>query len=281
MGSRTWDLTLNNPTDEDIATLKTWENDVTRMTISQEKGENGTPHLQGRITFKRVYRLNAVKKLIPKAHWEPTKCDQDTLYCLKAGSVPIININNKNQGKRTDLDDAIEAIKNGITTEDLWKNHSKTMVRYSNGLLQLRTQLTPQIVTAKYQLKDFPKWKPITDWTKSHVLWGEAGIGKTQFALAHFQRPFFVTHIDQLIDFNSNYDGIVFDDMSFEHIPRESQIHLVDIDQPRSIHCRYKTANIPANTKKIFTTNHKLGLIFDLRDAAIHRRVTVTEVTDR
>jgi hypothetical protein len=63
--------------------------------------------------------------------------------------------------------------------------------------------------------------------------------------------------------------------MDFKHLPRTSQIHLVDVDNDRSIHCRYRTAFVPARTKKIFTTNESSGLIVELADAAVKRRIEV------
>jgi len=88
------------------------------------------------------------------------------------------------------------------------------------------------------------------------IFWGPSGFGKTQFALAHFKNPLFVTHLDELSRFNKAvHDGIVFDDMSFSHLPRNTQIYLLDQDNNRAIHVRYKTAKLPKHTKKIFTTN--------------------------
>jgi len=75
--------------------------------------------------------------------------------------------------------------------------------------------------------------------------------------------------------FDERYEGIIFDDMNFNHIHREGQIQLVDNDIMRSIHCRYSVARIPAHTKKVFTTNVVEGGIFMLEDGAIKRRVKV------
>jgi len=54
-----------------------------------------------------------------------------------------------------------------------------------------------------------------------------------------------------------DHDGIVFDDMSFDHWPPESVIHLLDMECERALHVRYGTVTIPAYTKKIFTSNKK------------------------
>lgn len=109
------------------------------------------------------------------------------------------------------------------------------------------------------------------------VIHGTAGSGKTQYALSQFKNPLLVSHMDDLRTFNQDeHDGIVFDDMSFGHYPRESNIHLLDWDVDRSIHCRYSCAWIPARTKKIFTSNRDPADIFgECWDAPpIQRRIT-------
>jgi len=109
----------------------------------------------------------------------------------------------------------------------------------------------------------------------SEVVVGDSGIGKTQYALSHFETPLLVSHMDDLRDFKADeHDGIVFDDMNFHHCPRTAQIHLTDKDQTRSIHCRYATASIPKNTRKIFTCNEN-GFPF-IEDEAIRRRINIS-----
>lgn len=110
----------------------------------------------------------------------------------------------------------------------------------------------------------------------SMIIWGDAGIGKTEYAKFLLGESLMVSHIDDLANFNPEFhNGIIFDDMDFKHFPRTSQIHLLDWDNDRSIHIRYQTAFIPKNTKKIFTTNEFNGSIFNLEDGAIRRRVRI------
>jgi len=63
--------------------------------------------------------------------------------------------------------------------------------------------------------------------------------------------------------------------MSFLHLPRETQIHLVDYEQRSSIHARYANAELPAGLPRIFTTNAPSGGVVATDDAAIRRRVNV------
>lgn len=105
------------------------------------------------------------------------------------------------------------------------------------------------------------------------VLVGPTGCGKTSWALKRAIKPaLIVTHMDDLRKFDPEFHKtIIFDDMSFTHMPETSQIHLVDQDLARSIHCRYGNAHIPPNTWKIFTCN-KFPFT---KHPAILRRLTI------
>jgi len=86
-----------------------------------------------------------------------------------------------------------------------------------------------------------------------------------------------VSHIDQLAFYDAvQYEGILFDDMSFTHLPRTAQIHIADQDDNRYIHIRYGMAFIPAHTLKIITSN-----VFDVfaEDNAIRRRIKVHDLS--
>lgn len=89
------------------------------------------------------------------------------------------------------------------------------------------------------------------------LLVGDSGIGKTTWAKREIPKPaLMVSHYDDLRKFNpAKHKAILFDDVSITHMPETSQIHLVDHENARSIHCRYGCARIPAGVFKIFTCN--------------------------
>lgn len=272
--ARDWSLTLNNytPSDEDL--FNRWSSEVKLMIIYKEVGKKGTQHLQGRIIFNRTYTLKALKKLHDGIHWEKTNCRQDSLYMIKKDSIKFIDVDNRKQGHRSDLDDVVTSIKAGATKQELWTNHTSTMIRYSKGIYEAMNIINKDIVTTIYSLDQFP-WDPISDWSTTIILLGSSGIGKTEFAKAHFKNPLFVSHLDQLNELTSDNDGIIFDDMDFNHFPRTAQIHLCDVDNTRHIHIRYTTAKIPKGTKRIITCNN---LPVDIDDPAIDRRCTIMRV---
>lgn len=280
--SKTWMYTLNNWTEEELEQLKGLE-DVNKHVCGSEVGEEkGTPHLQGRITFKKEYTFSLWKKLNKRLSVRVAKyvdCD----YERKEGNILIDIDNRKKKGDRTDMTDIYEKLDEGATVTDIAREYPGQFIRYHRGIEKIAELIQNDIEEGDYDLQDCCDHIGLAplDFEKSctHMVVGPPNCGKTQYALAHFNKPLFVTHMDDLRNFHHKvHDGIIFDDMSFTHLNRNAQIHIVDQDQSRSIHIRYGTARIPKRTKKIFTCNYNC---FNLRDEAIARRVTVTEVTER
>jgi hypothetical protein len=121
--------------------------------------------------------------------------------------------------------------------------------------------------------------RPPTEDFKCLFIHGATNTGKTEWAIAHFPEGcLFVRHMDDLKGFVPGvHDGIVFDDMSFAHLPREAVIHLLDWDRPSAIHCRYTTATIPAHTRKIIVSNKQYNETFpEDEHGAIKRRISHT-----
>lgn len=84
--SKYWVFTINNPKAnyKDVHGFKDWD----YMIVGNEVGDEGTPHLQGFVSFKSRTRFSTVKKQAPRAHIEPmygtTKEAID--YCKKDGN---------------------------------------------------------------------------------------------------------------------------------------------------------------------------------------------------
>lgn len=275
-----WCFTVNNPTEAEKEALRVVVSNgrAEYVVLGFEVGGNeGTAHVQGFVVFKAKTRLSTIKGIpgFERAHLEARKGkrEQAADYCKKDGQYEEYGV--LNSGKHNKLKDAVEAAKKGATVRDLWNQHAEVMVRNSKGILEGRKYW-------KEEVKYDPEGFNLTDYAwnseisedvfkkRSLILCGPSGIGKTTWAKLRWPSHLFVSHMDDL----GRYDGeeaIIFDDMMFSHLPRSSQIHLVDVENTRSIHIRYQVAVIPAFTKKIFLTN--LPLIFDLNDSAIKRRV--------
>lgn len=111
---------------------------------------------------------------------------------------------------------------------------------------------------------------------KTTVVLGPSGCGKTSWAKRQCIKPcLWVRHMDVLRSFRAGYHrSIIFDDMSFAHLPREAQIHIVDSHEESHMHCRYGVAKIPAGVQKIITANYYPFIL----DSAIERRVHKIQV---
>lgn len=79
--SRSWFFTLNNFEQGDIQFL-TDTLDTEKYAFQHEKGEGGTPHLQGVVYFSNARDFNSMKQLHSRIHWEKTKCLKNAIgYC--------------------------------------------------------------------------------------------------------------------------------------------------------------------------------------------------------
>ena len=78
-------LTLNNYSQEEQEALR----NVTcaYMVFGRERGDEGTPHLQGYVHLQHQKTLTAMKKIMPRAHLEVRMgtVDQAVEYCKKEG----------------------------------------------------------------------------------------------------------------------------------------------------------------------------------------------------
>lgn len=133
----------------------------------------------------------------------------------------------------------------------------------------------------RYKPEDF-ECPLMEDLSKAVLFWGPSGHGKTQFALAHFKRPLLVRHIDNLKKLTEKNDGVVFDDMSFKHIPAEAVIHMLDMEEEATVHCRYQVGVIPRQLPRIFTHNtpnpfFNLATTDKEQVKAIERRINAQE----
>jgi len=290
--AKRWCFTLNNPQpDEGVDTDL-----VEYMIVGEETGEEGTRHFQGYIEFLAEKRLVALKKLLPRAHWEKSKGNgwSNYLYCSKDGN--FMEHGNRPKEPRA----STRKSKADAENEDFCDALSQPTVR--EGIQVIRTKrprdyclhgesiernlkkAKTQPHTALFKLDQFDH-APM-DLDKPVLLWGGSGFGKTQFAISHFTNPLVCRHIDKLKTLNPDHDGIVFDDMAFKHWPRESIIHLLDSEVESEINVRYGTVTIPSKTKKIFTHNtHNPFYIEEDMDvdqkAAIERRFQRVHVNNK
>lgn len=79
-------LTLNNYTEEELETLKSFVDiNCKYYIIGKEIGDNGTPHLQGYLEFYDRKYFDTLKKFNKRIHWEQARGNkqQNIKYCSK------------------------------------------------------------------------------------------------------------------------------------------------------------------------------------------------------
>ncbi len=165
-----WCWTLNNHTEDDeegIRTKGAQDQGVLYVAFGRERGESGTPHLQGYIQFARKCVLSRVKRIVgARAHCEVSRGTpkQASDYCKKDGDYQEVGVLQAGQGSRTDLHEVYLACKNGDSFQAICDRFPSAALRYGNGIQRVR-QLTRPTRTAAPQI-----W----------VFWGKTGTGKTR-----------------------------------------------------------------------------------------------------
>lgn len=150
---RRWVFTLNNYRPCDIDDVKGLPYHY--LVYGKEKGESGTPHLQGFVTFKGKKSLKQLSKLVPRAHWEIAKAPSAiaAAYCKKGEQTkeeweeekdkgPTFGLNADvfedghvpAPGKRTDLLDMALMIKKGVSMKEVADIAPDTYIRNYRGL---------------------------------------------------------------------------------------------------------------------------------------------------
>jgi len=185
MKSLNFVFTLNNYTDaheEAIAAL--YASDACKyIKYGKEKGESGTPHLQGMIGFKTQRRLNAVIKKLPGAHVEIMKgrVDQSNAYVSKDGDCTVFGtlpMTSKAKGKKEKerWTRALSAAKAGNFDEI----DDDIRVRYYR--------------TFKLIAHDYAAPSPDLDILQNEWIYGPPGTGKTYSVKQRFPGHFWKQH---------------------------------------------------------------------------------------
>lgn len=144
MAFRAWCFTVNNPSFPPVD-LPSFEHER-YVSWQLECGANGTPHIQGYIECDRPTRLAALKRWLPTAHFEKREgtADEARDYTRKDDSRQEGPFERGNfggsQGKRSDLADAVEALKEG-GIKRVAREFGSVYVKFSKGLKALAKEL--------------------------------------------------------------------------------------------------------------------------------------------
>lgn len=164
---KAWCFTVNNPVEPYLSFDSTH---VQCLVYQLERGESGTPHLQGYIEFTRRRTISQVKQYtgLERAHVERRlgSKEQAINYCTKddgriAGPWLFGELGNT-AGKRNDLKVFVDAVSNGLNRDDIIDEFPELLARY------------PRFVDAVFERKRVkelptPDFRPREGWQQS--LW--------------------------------------------------------------------------------------------------------------
>jgi len=161
-------VTVNNWSEEEYDALKAL--DYKYLIIGKEIGENGTPHLQVYIHFKRSTAPARIKKAVPRAHIEVAKGSaiQNKEYCSKEdnyeefGEIPV----SKQEGSKIAWATILEKAEQG-KHDWIKSNYPKVWVQLSHRLESLQRPKT-QVLDGEL-LHEW--WIGPTGTGKSKTLW--------------------------------------------------------------------------------------------------------------
>ena len=193
--------------------------------MGKEVGEEGTRHLQGACVIGRQMDFSSLKKILglTRAHIEPMRGQphQSLAYCSKSdanafqfGALP-------QPGNRTDLHTATDLLKTGATMLELADVNPVAVVKFSRGLMYLRSLLS--------------KPRDSADPPKIYWLYGPTGCGKSRFAhvygMAYTKGITTVWTSSSDLRWFDGYDGqkvVIFDDFRPKEVSFSFLLRLTD-----------------------------------------------------
>lgn len=246
--SRNYCFTINNPTPATIESLQQLAAQVRYIIFQEERGANGTNHIQGYTQFHTPLSLNGAKRRIhERAHLEIARGspEQNIQYCSKEETRiqgPYTYGTPITQGKRSDLSAFAISIKDGMTDINLLEQYTNQYFRFHRVIDRIRLMSRAKRT-----------WEMAVK-----CIWGPSGFGKTRLANTEAgEDVFYLSKGDSTQSiWWDGYNGeqsIIIDDF-YGWLPWTFILRLLD-RYPFNV--QFKGGSMPFTSKKIFITSNQ------------------------
>lgn len=273
--SRKWQITINNPQDkgfthariaQELQGLKA----LTYYCMADEAGQTYHTHVYA--AFSSAVRFSTLKARFPEAHLESARGSsaQNRDYITKSGKwlgdakhgtkIPGTfeewgEIPPEQQGRRTDLADVYEMVKEGADDMEILEAHPGAMM-YLDKVERVRQTLKAQRYSTEFRPLDVT------------YIWGPTGTGKTRSVMEKYgyDKVCRVTDYDHPFERYNGEDVLLFDEF-------RSQLRISDMlnyldGYPLMLPCRY------ANRQACYT---KVYLISNVALSEQYRNIQIEE----
>ena len=164
-------------------------------------------------------------------------------------------------------------------------------VRSLHDVLLLQNAKRPREFVHNFARSSFRPLELPEEYTSGRLgtlhIYGAVRLGKSEWALAQFDNPLYVTERNDLLEFRADWhDGMVIDKLTpCERPPAGFTLaeceRLTDFTLPASLRCLYRTARIPRGVRKIVVSNLRDIWPDDPMGQIVGRRVVQIEIKER
>jgi len=227
--SNRWCFTLPNPGEW----TPTWDPEQMDYLIYEWEvcPMTQTPHWQGYVRFKGRKRMDTVKNLLGhnSLHLEVCRGSEaeNRTYCSKEGGAHEFGTYDAGagkQGRRTDIEGAADAIKQGKSMKDVAQTHSSAFIKYNKGL-----QAFAEILLGE---------PPVMRDVHLTILWGDSGVGKSHRALITYPDAYVTKASKNMWDMYNGQEQVILDEFNDQVVALEDFNSWVD-KWKLQLPCRY------------------------------------------
>lgn len=263
-------FTVNNYTDEDEhqCYAMSWEKGCKYIVVGRERGESGTPHLQGFICFADKKSLKQMQEFFPGAHFEEKRgtFKEASDYCKKEGDFFEWGVLPMDSGEK------------GAAMRELWQAAYDCIA--AGDYKSVPIEATPFIKQVEYRLnkeKQQDRNLDILDTIEHEWHYGVPGSGKTHQAYERYPNIYVKDPKERWWDDYKGEDVVLIDD--FDIYQKAMAGDMKRWLDKYKFKAPIKGGYMEIRPKKIIvSSNYHFNEIWEdeMTRAAIKRRVKVT-----